>query len=68
MTEKKLNEISYNVIEPISVFNRVNGFVSEMDVQVVYKDLPLTTYLRCDLFVENCLVVELKSVLLLRYA
>ena len=90
MTEKKLNEISYNVIGAAIEVHKALGpgllesiyheclkhelslrdisFVSEMDVQVVYKDLPLTTYLRCDLFVENCLVVELKSVLLLRYA
>jgi GxxExxY protein len=84
MTEKKLNEISYNVIGAAIEVHKALGpgllesiyheclkhelslrdisFVSEMDVQVVYKDLPLTTYLRCDLFVENCLVVELKSV------
>ncbi len=35
---------------------------SELIVPVVYKGLHLDTELRCDLFVENILVVELKAV------
>ncbi len=38
------------------------NFTSEQLVPVIYKDFNLETKLRCDLFVENVLVVELKSV------
>jgi len=37
-------------------------FVSEMNVPVGYKGLEVLTELKCDLFVENTLVVELKAV------
>ena len=37
-------------------------FQSEMNVPVIYKDIKLNTNLRCDLLIENCLVVELKAV------
>jgi GxxExxY protein len=37
-------------------------FISELNVPVYYKDIEIETPLRCDLFVENCLVIELKSV------
>ena len=38
------------------------NFTSEMKVNVHYKGLDLDTELRCDLFVENILPVELKAV------
>jgi GxxExxY protein len=37
-------------------------FQSELLVPVVYKDLVIDTELRCDFFIENILVVELKAV------
>ena len=37
-------------------------FMTEMIVPVHFKGIDLETDLRCDLFVENCLVVELKAV------
>jgi len=37
-------------------------FESEKNVPIVFKDFASTTDLRCDLYVENCLLVELKSV------
>ncbi len=37
-------------------------FQTEMIVPVLYKGLDIETELRCDLFVEDCLVMELKSV------
>jgi GxxExxY protein len=37
-------------------------FSPEQMVAVVYKDLILDTELRVDLLVENCIVIELKSV------
>ena len=42
--------------------NRNINFVSEFKVPVVYKGKELDIEFRCDLFKENCLVVELKSV------
>ena len=42
--------------------NRNINFVSEFKVPVVYKGKELDIEFRCDLFIENCLVVELKSV------
>ena len=48
------------MIEELS--NRNINFVSEFKVPVVYKGKELDIEFRCDLFVENCLVVELKSV------
>jgi GxxExxY protein len=38
------------------------GFVSEFVVPVNFKGISVTADLRCDLFIENALVVELKSV------
>ena len=42
--------------------NRNVNFISEFKVPVVYKGKELDIEFRCDLFKENCLVVELKSV------
>ncbi len=37
-------------------------FSSELIVPLRYKDINIDTELRCDLLVENCIVLELKSV------
>ncbi len=37
-------------------------FESEVKVPLYFKGVNLETELRCDLFVENCIVVELKSI------
>jgi GxxExxY protein len=42
--------------------HREINFQTEMKVPVVYKEKELKIDFRCDLFVENCLVVELKAV------
>ena len=42
--------------------HRTINFFSEMHVPVVYKDRELKTDFRCDLYVENTIVVELKAV------
>ena len=42
--------------------HRKISFETESIVPVYFKDIVLETELRCDLFVENCLAVELKSV------
>ena len=36
-------------------------FQTELTIPIEYKGLSLESDLRCDLFVENCLVVELKA-------
>ncbi|MCD4730446.1 MAG: GxxExxY protein [Bacteroidales bacterium] len=41
---------------------RAISFQSELLVPVSYKGLEIDTELRCDLFVENILVVELKAI------
>lgn len=41
--------------------HRKINFLSELKIPVVYKSKPLDIDFRCDFFIENCLVVELKS-------
>ncbi len=38
------------------------NFISEMKIPVNYKGMDVIADLRCDLIVENCLVIELKAV------
>jgi GxxExxY protein len=38
-------------------------FESEFNIPFRFKDLDLTTDFRCDLLVENCIIIELKAVL-----
>jgi len=38
------------------------SFVSEIVVPIHYKGIDLEANLRCDIFVENCLVLELKAI------
>ena len=38
------------------------NYLSELKLPILYKGKELETDFRCDLYVENCLVVELKSV------
>ncbi len=42
--------------------HRKINFISELLVPLIYKEKSLNTDFRCDFFIENCLVVELKSV------
>ena len=42
-------------------YRKIN-FKTEMKVPVIYKSKELITDFRCDLFVEDCMVVELKTV------
>ena len=48
------------LIEELS--HRKLNFSTEMKVPILYKGKALNVDFRCDLFVENCIVVELKSV------
>lgn len=38
------------------------NFCSELNIPIAYKELEFEADLRCDLFIENSLVVEIKSV------
>ncbi|HSD08034.1 GxxExxY protein [Flavobacterium sp.] len=42
--------------------NRKINFSSEMKIPVVYKNKELEIDFKCDLYIENCLIVELKTV------
>jgi GxxExxY protein len=44
------------------LIHRKINFCTEMKIPVVYKEKTLDIDFRCDLFVENCIVVELKAV------
>jgi GxxExxY protein len=43
------------------IYRKIN-FSTELKIPVFYRNKPLNMDFRCDLFVENCLVVELKAV------
>ncbi|MEC4005265.1 GxxExxY protein [Flavobacterium sp. SUN052] len=49
------------MIEELS--DRKINFQTEMNIPLVYKEKLLQVDFRCDLFIENCLVIELKSIL-----
>lgn len=42
--------------------HRKINFLTELKVPLLYREKELNVNFRCDLFVENCLVVELKTV------
>ena len=49
------------IIEELT--HRKINFLTEVKIPVIYKDKQLDVDFRCDVFVEKCLVVELKSVI-----
>lgn len=57
-----LLESVYHECMKHELFLRKIDFCSESIVPVHFKSLELETELRCDLFIEKCLVVELKAV------
>lgn len=57
-----LLESVYHQCLKYELFKRNINFVSEMKVPIHYKEINFETDLRCDLLVEGCLIVELKSV------
>ena len=38
------------------------NYISEMKIPVIYKDKELFSYFRCDLYIENLIIVELKAI------
>jgi GxxExxY protein len=57
-----LLESVYHTCLKEELSHRKINYLTEMKVPVVYKNRQLDVDFRCDLFVENCLVVELKAV------
>ena len=57
-----LLEIVYHQCLKEEFLHRKINFSSEMKIPVIYKNKELETDFRCDLFVENNIVVELKAV------
>lgn len=43
--------------------HRKINFLTEVKIPVIYKDKQLDVDFRCDVFVENCLILELKHVI-----
>jgi len=56
-----LESVYHKCLKKELQFSGIN-FKSEMAVRVIYKGLDINTELRCDLFIENVLVVELKAI------
>lgn len=56
-----LESVYHQCLKEELIHRKIN-FQSEMKIPVVYKNRELETDFRCDLFVENNIVVELKSV------
>ena len=56
-----LESVYHQCIKEELVHRKIN-FSTEMIIPVIYKEKQLNMDFRCDLFVEKCLVVELKSV------
>lgn len=57
-----LLEIVYHEFLKEELQHRKINFLTEMKIPVIYKEKQLNIDFRCDLFIENCIVVELKSV------
>ena len=55
-----LESVYHQCIKEELVQRKIN-FSTEMKVPLVYKTKELKIDFKCDLFIENCLVVELKS-------
>ena len=56
-----LESVYHECLKEEFLHRKIN-FFSQMQVPVVYKDRELKTDFRCDLYVENTIVVELKAV------
>jgi GxxExxY protein len=57
-----LLESVYHECLKLELEHRKINFFTEMKILVIYREKVLDTIFRCDLFVEGCIVVELKAV------
>ena len=56
-----LESLYHQCLKEELLYRKIN-FVSELKIPVIYKTKELEIDFKCDLFLENCLVVELKAV------
>ena len=56
-----LESVYQKCLEEELKYRNIN-FQSEKTISVIYRDKEMNIDFRCDFFIENCLVVELKSV------
>ena len=56
-----LESVYQKCLEEELKYRNIN-FQSEKTISVIYRDKEMNVDFRCDFFIENCLVVELKSV------
>ncbi|WP_250255348.1 GxxExxY protein [Chryseobacterium sp. Marseille-Q3244] len=56
-----LESVYHECLKEELLYKKIN-FLTEMKVPMIYKGKTLNVDFRCDLFVENSIVVELKSV------
>ena len=56
-----LENVYHQCLKEEFIHRKIN-FLSEMKIPVIYKNKELETDFRCDLFIENTIVVELKAV------
>ncbi|MEO6304957.1 MAG: GxxExxY protein [Bacteroidia bacterium] len=57
-----LLESVYHQCMKEELLHRKINFSTELKIPVIYKNKELNADFRCDLFIENCIVVELKSI------
>jgi GxxExxY protein len=57
-----LESVYHKCLKEELIHRKIN-FLTEMKVPLIYKEKDLEVDFRCDLYIENCLVVELKSIL-----
>lgn len=57
-----LLETVYNECMKAELANRRINFLTKLKIPVFYKEKELNIDFRCDIFVENCFIVELKAV------
>lgn len=56
-----LESVYHQCLKEELIHRKIN-FLSEMKIPIIYKNKELESDFRCDLFIENAIVVELKSV------
>ena len=56
-----LESIYHECLKEELIFRKIN-FLTEFKIPIIYRAKEMNLNFRCDLYIENCLVVELKSV------
>ena len=56
-----LENVYHQCLKEELLYRKIN-FSTEMKIPVIYKTKELEIDFKCDLYIENCLVIELKSV------